>query len=268
MGETNLFASPSSCRRTPGLSLGEKIDLCRGIFAFLVVSARHAIELAWALDPSRERGTAPPCARLPPVCGGDGALLRHGLLRDQRVLHPDVGKASGGGRDVPPEDLHDGPADADPPALLRGPAGHRGHRVGGRPVSGADLVQRVEPAGPPRPVPGDPELRPRPTARSSPPGASPTRWSTTCSSASSPPSVAQPPPARRGRDGALHRRRHGDPARVPGRLPLARAPEHGAAFRPGLQLVPRGPRGGACGTSWCGSRRSASPRDAGSRPWR
>jgi peptidoglycan/LPS O-acetylase OafA/YrhL len=37
--------------RAPVYSLNEKIDLCRGIFAFLVVSA-HAIELSRALDPA------------------------------------------------------------------------------------------------------------------------------------------------------------------------------------------------------------------------
>jgi peptidoglycan/LPS O-acetylase OafA/YrhL len=37
--------------RVPRLSASEKIDVCRGLFAFLVVSA-HALELAWSLDPS------------------------------------------------------------------------------------------------------------------------------------------------------------------------------------------------------------------------
>ena len=42
--------APSASR----YSLSEKIDLCRGLFAFLVVSA-HALEMAWALDPAGSR---------------------------------------------------------------------------------------------------------------------------------------------------------------------------------------------------------------------
>jgi peptidoglycan/LPS O-acetylase OafA/YrhL len=44
--------------RAPGRSLNEKIDLCRGLFAFLVVSA-HALEMAWAIDPAGPRALSP-----------------------------------------------------------------------------------------------------------------------------------------------------------------------------------------------------------------
>jgi peptidoglycan/LPS O-acetylase OafA/YrhL len=47
--------------RGPGRSLHEKIDLCRGLFALLVVTA-HALELAWLIAPDAP-GTLPPWAR-------------------------------------------------------------------------------------------------------------------------------------------------------------------------------------------------------------
>ena len=49
MSPMTFLRSISTARFTPRYSLNEKIDLCRGIFAFLVVSA-HAVEMAWALD--------------------------------------------------------------------------------------------------------------------------------------------------------------------------------------------------------------------------
>ncbi len=53
---TEMAFSPgiSTSRSAPRYSLNEKIDLCRGIFAFLVVSA-HAMEMAGSLDPAGSR---------------------------------------------------------------------------------------------------------------------------------------------------------------------------------------------------------------------
>jgi peptidoglycan/LPS O-acetylase OafA/YrhL len=41
-------------RQSPPLSLHEKIDICRGVFAALVVMA-HALETAWGVHPEAKR---------------------------------------------------------------------------------------------------------------------------------------------------------------------------------------------------------------------
>lgn len=50
MHEKNSWPIGKGDRKRPAYSLHEKIDICRGLFAFLVVSA-HSLELAWVLDP-------------------------------------------------------------------------------------------------------------------------------------------------------------------------------------------------------------------------
>jgi len=47
-----------SARNVERFSVHEKIDLCRGIFAFLVVSA-HALEMAWVLNPNESKTLGP-----------------------------------------------------------------------------------------------------------------------------------------------------------------------------------------------------------------
>ena len=58
MTEMAFPSGISTSRSALRYSLNEKIDLCRGIFAFLVVSS-HAMEMAWALDPAGSRVLQP-----------------------------------------------------------------------------------------------------------------------------------------------------------------------------------------------------------------
>ena len=149
-----VSTSPSA----PRYSLNERIDLCRGIFAFLVVSA-HAMEMARALDPAGSRALRPWFHDFLTYVTGTGLYYVMGFFVISGYCIQ-LSAARCARRFFPPQDLHDGPADANPSPVLPGFAGHGDDRACRRGHPGPCLAQRSQPLGRLRPDSGDPEFHP------------------------------------------------------------------------------------------------------------
>ena len=124
-----------------GLTANDKIDICRGVFAFLVVAA-HSVDIAWSIHPDAPAALSMVAASVFALRRRRRRVLGHRLLRHQRLLHSAFRETGHRGRIVSSGGLPGGTFDAHPATLLSGAGVRRGGRVAHRRRSTALLVQR------------------------------------------------------------------------------------------------------------------------------